>query len=68
MSLTATAMATELLKKGDTTLTKAADTMSFATLRGARGNSGVILSQFSEVYQRALKAKQNVMRKNLQLL
>ena len=46
MSLTATAMATELLKKGDTTLTKAADTMSFATLRGARGNSGVILSQF----------------------
>ena len=27
MSLTATAMATELLKKGDTTLTKAADTM-----------------------------------------
>lgn len=68
MSLTATAMATELLKKGDTTLTKAADTMSFATLRGARGNSGVILSQFSEAYQRALKVKQNVMRKNLQLL
>ena len=50
MSLTATAMATELLKKGDTTLTKAADTMSFATLRGARGNSGVILSQFLQRY------------------
>ena len=56
MSLTATAMATELLKKGDTTLTKAADTMVLSC------------HSFSEVYQRALKAKQNVMRKNLQLL
>ena len=57
MSLTATAMATELLKKGDTTLTKAADTMSFATLRGARGNSGVILSQFFRGISKSLKGK-----------
>ena len=57
MSLTATAMATELLKKGNTTLTKAADTMSFATLRGARGNSGVILSQFFRGISKSLKGK-----------
>ena len=55
MSLTATAMATELLKKGDTTLTKAADTMSFATLRGARGNSGVILSQLFRGFYKGVK-------------
>lgn len=57
MSLTATAMATELLKKADTTLTKVADTMSFATLRGARGNSGVILSQFFRGISKSLKGK-----------
>ncbi len=57
MSLTATAMAAELLKKGDTTLTKAADTMSFATLRGARGHSGVILSQFFRGISKSLKGK-----------
>ena len=55
MSLTATAMATELLKKGDTTLTKAADTMSFATLRGARGNSGVILSQLLRGFTKGIR-------------
>jgi len=58
MSLTATAMATELLKKGDTTLTKAADTMSFATLRGARGNSGVILSQLFRGFTKSIKEEQ----------
>ena len=68
MSLTATAMATELLKKGDTTLTKAADTMSFATLEVQEVTPVLSCHSFSEVYQRALKAKQNVMRKNLQLL
>ena len=57
MSLTAMAMVTELSKKSDLTLTKAADTMSFATLRGARGNSGVILSQFFRGISKSLKGK-----------
>lgn len=58
MSLTATAMATELLKKGEMSLTKTADTMSFATLRGARGNSGVILSQFFRGISKSFKGKE----------
>ncbi len=57
MSLTTAAMAAELMKKSDMTLTKAADTMSFATLRGARGNSGVILSQFFRGISKSLKGK-----------
>lgn len=57
MSLTTAAMAAELMKKSDMTLTKAADMMSFATLRGARGNSGVILSQFFRGISKSLKGK-----------
>lgn len=57
MSLTAQAMATELSKGEELTLTKAADKMSFATLRGARGNSGVILSQFFRGISKNLKGK-----------
>ena len=58
MSLTTAAMANELAKKGDLTVTKAADTMAFATLRGARGNSGVILSQFFRGISKSLKGKE----------
>lgn len=57
MSLTTSAMAAELIKKGGMTVTKAADTMAFATLRGARGNSGVILSQFFRGISKSLKGK-----------
>ena len=57
MSLTTAAMAAELMKKSDMTLTKAADMMSFAALRGARGNSGVILSQFFRGISKSLKGK-----------
>ena len=57
MSLTAQAMAGELLKDTSLTLTKAADKMSFATLRGARGNSGVILSQFFRGISKSVKGK-----------
>lgn len=57
MSLTVTAMARELVSKEDLSVTKAADLMSFATLRGARGNSGVILSQFFRGISKALKGK-----------
>ena len=57
MSLTAQAMAAELNNYTDLTVTKAADKMSFATLRGARGNSGVILSQFFRGISKHFKGK-----------
>ena len=44
MSMTINAAAAELRKVEDPTLEKAAAVTSSATLRGARGNSGVILS------------------------
>lgn len=58
MSLTVSAIASELLNKGEMTLTKTADAMSFSTLRGARGNSGVILSQFFRGISRSFKGKE----------
>ena len=57
MSLTAMAMAEELMKENILSVTKVADKMSFATLRGARGNSGVILSQIFRGISRSLKGK-----------
>lgn len=57
MSLTITALASEVAGKGDMPLTKIADTMSFSTLRGARGNSGVILSQLFRGIAKSLKGK-----------
>lgn len=56
MSLTITALAAEVTGK-DMTLTKTADAMAFATLRGARGNSGVILSQLFRGISKSLKGK-----------
>ena len=44
MSMTMAAAMTELEKLAEPTLAKAADTTAAALLRGARGNSGVILS------------------------
>lgn len=57
MSLTVMAIASELDNKTDLTLTKAADVMAFAALRGARGNSGVILSQFFRGIAKSFKGK-----------
>ncbi len=57
MSLTMMAMSTELQTKTDISLTKTADAMAFSTLRGARGNSGVILSQFFRGISKSLKGK-----------
>ena len=57
MSLTAMAMAEELMKQDIKEVTKVADKMSFATLRGARGNSGVILSQIFRGFSKSLKGK-----------
>lgn len=57
MSLTVMAMAKELSEKADESISKTAEIMAFATLRGARGNSGVILSQFFRGISKALKGK-----------
>lgn len=57
MSMTASAMAKSLSEVQSDSVTKVADVMSFATLRGARGNSGVILSQFFRGIAKSLKGK-----------
>lgn len=59
MSLTMSAMSNELATKDTSSLTKIADAMSFSTLRGARGNSGVILSQFFRGISKSLKGKED---------
>ena len=55
MSLTISAAAAELRKKEPATLTEAADTVASAMLRGARGNSGVILSLLFRGLSKGLK-------------
>ena len=55
MSMTLGAAATELRRKPAVTLTKAADVAASALLRGARGNSGVILSLLFRGFSKALK-------------
>lgn len=55
MSMTVTAMAKSLQELVTPSVTKVADAMSYATLRGARGNSGVILSQFFRGISKGLK-------------
>lgn len=55
MSMTLNAAAADLCKAGSVTLTKAADITASAMLRGARGNSGVILSLLFRGFSKALK-------------
>ena len=55
MSMTINAAATELRKVEDPSLEKAAAVVSSATLRGARGNSGVILSLLFKGIAKKLK-------------
>jgi len=57
MSMTAQNMAKSLLEVQSDSVAKIADVMSFSTLRGARGNSGVILSQFFRGMSRYLKGR-----------
>lgn len=57
MSLTMGAAATELRKKNPKTLTEAADCTASALLRGARGNSGVILSLLFRGLAKGVKGK-----------
>ena len=58
MSMTVTAMSKSLSELVSPSVTKIADAMSYATLRGARGNSGVILSQFFRGISKGLKGKE----------
>lgn len=60
MSLTINAMSEELQQKPSSSVSEAADLMSFATLRGARGNSGVILSQIFRGISKQLKGKATI--------
>lgn len=59
MSMTCNALAKALLEIQSDSVTKICDTMSYATLRGARGNSGVILSQYFRGMAKALKGKES---------
>ena len=58
MSLTMNNAATELRKKKLPTVTAVADTAASALLRGARGNSGVILSLLFRGISKGLKGKE----------
>ena len=59
MSMTINAAASDLRKLEDPTLDKAAAATSSATLRGARGNSGVILSLLFRGISKKLKGAEN---------
>lgn len=55
MSMTVMAMAKMLEESVSPSISKTADTMAYSTLRGARGNSGVILSQLFRGISKSLK-------------
>lgn len=57
MSMTANALAKALDEVKSESVSKVCDTMSYATLRGARGNSGVILSQYFRGIAKYMKGK-----------
>ncbi len=57
MSMTFSAAARELARLSDPTVSQVADTASSALLRGARGNSGVILSLLFRGFSKGLKGK-----------
>lgn len=57
MSMTINTACTDLRKQDNPSLTKAADATASALLRGARGNSGVILSLLFRGFAKALKGK-----------
>ena len=65
MSMTITAAARELSRLSEPTVTEVADTASSALLRGARGNSGVILSLLFRGFSKGLKGKEEASGKDL---
>ena len=60
MSLTIGTAATELKKKAPATVGEVASTAAGALLRGARGNSGVILSLLFRGFAKAVKEKKEI--------
>ena len=58
MSMTLNAAANELRKLSDPDISKVADTAASAMLRGARGNSGVILSLLFRGFSKSLKGQE----------
>ncbi len=58
MSMTLSAAGRELARLSDPTISEAADVASSALLRGARGNSGVILSLLFRGFSKGLKGRQ----------
>ena len=60
MGLTMAAAATELKKKSCSTVGQAAQVAASALLRGARGNSGVILSLLFRGFAKALKEREDM--------
>lgn len=65
MSMTANAMADTLKRENPASVGKAAERMAYATLRGARGNSGVILSQLFRGMSKSLKGRNEITAKEL---
>ena len=57
MSMTISAAGRELARLQEPTVTEVADAASAAMLRGARGNSGVILSLLFRGFSKGLKGK-----------
>ena len=60
MSMTMSTAAGDLRKLDAPSLSKAADTAASALLRGARGNSGVILSLLFRGFSKSLKGKKEL--------
>ena len=63
MSMTLNTAAADLRNSDETRLTKVADKAASAMLRGARGNSGVILSLLFRGFSKALKGQNEFRRR-----
>ena len=60
MSMTINAAARELLSRDDASVSVISDFVAASSLRGARGNSGVILSQLFRGFSRGLKGMRTI--------
>jgi len=65
MNMTFSSAADALKKSDASTVTEVADIVANATIRGARGNSGVILSQLFRGISRSVKGKETIDAKEL---
>ena len=60
MSLTMLSAAREIMALSDNSVTQVVDALSRGSLKGARGNSGVILSQLFRGFARKLKGEESI--------